>query len=206
MSCDLPELQLCVKRGETLKVPLRIETGEYVWVPITGISRTAPVVVEAPAHGCPDKWDAAVTGVRGMRQINAEVPLKDKSFKRVDVVDPDHVKFNKIDASSFSTYTGGGHLVFYKPLDLDTFVSAHMDVRAGPGKPLLYRFTTDDFSLQLDNVNRSLWINAERVVTAAKEYTEASFDIFLVNGGGEATPLCASTSKITIDPSITELE
>jgi len=203
MACALQKLELCIRKGSTVRIPVRVETDELVWKPITAISQTAPVTLTVMSHGCPDEWLAAVTGVKQPREINAPLPLKDSGFRRVKAVDSDTVSFNRVDGSVLRPYTSGGHLVYYKPLDLDQYVEARMDVRTKVGGELLATFTTDDDSLELDNVNRVLWINSAAVLTAAKTYIKGVFDIELINGGGDVRAICSADSTITIQPEIT---
>jgi hypothetical protein len=205
MACALPELKLCMRRGSTVRIPISVETDELVWKPITAIALTAPIELGVPLHGCPDKWRAAVTGVRQPREVNAAVPLKDSAFLPVDVVDANTVSFNRIDGSVLRPYTSGGHLVYYKPLDFSLYTGARMSVKDKIGGTLLAHFTTEGLTptLELDNVSRRLWISEAATVTALKGYKKGVFDIELYNGGGEVRALCSAESTLIILPEIT---
>lgn len=48
MACAKPIVPLCITRGSTNDIPIRIESDVWRYVAITGIEQSAPVVIEAP--------------------------------------------------------------------------------------------------------------------------------------------------------------
>lgn len=203
MACELIKLDLCIRKGDTVRIPLRIETDLMTWAPITAITQTAPVQITAVAHGLPEEWKAAVVGVRGMKEINADSLELSSAFKRATVVDVDTVEFNHIDASVFKPYVSGGHLVYYTPLDLTIYTEARMEVKDKVGGTQLAMFSTDDTTLELDNVNRTLWINMPATDSAALDFTQGVFDIELITGGGDVRAICSAESTLKVLPEVT---
>ena len=75
---------LVFTQGKTFTLALRWETIPIIYKPITGITATAPVRLTVVSHGCPDGWRAAVTGVKGMSEINGEAnKLKDTDYHMI---------------------------------------------------------------------------------------------------------------------------
>lgn len=203
MACQLTKLNLCIRKGSTVRIPLRIETEMMTWAPITAIAQTAPVQITAVAHGLPEEWKAAVVGVKGMKEINADSLDLSSAFRRVTVIDDDTVEFNHINASVFKAYTSGGHLVYFTPIDFSTYSDARMQVKTKVGGTVLAEFTTDDNSLEIDDANKVLWINMSAEDSSALTFERAVFDIELILGGGGVRAICSADSEITTLPEIT---
>lgn len=200
MACNLPKLSICVREGATNRIPLRFEVDELVWVPIANITQTAPLEVETTVpHNCPDEWGVAITGVRRPREINAEMPLKDRSFNRAKRTDVDKLVFNKIDGSVLAPYGGGGHVVFYKPLDLTTFSEARLEVKDRVGGTQLAYYSTEDNTLVFDPVNNTFWVEPGDTFG----FSKGVFDLEFVNPGGEVRAMCSVDSTFIVLPEIT---
>jgi hypothetical protein len=206
MACELAELDLCIRKGDTIRIPLRIETDLMTWAPITDIDQSAPVRITAVDHGLPDEWKAAVVGVKGMKEINADSLALSSAFTRVTVIDDDTIEFNHINAAVFKPYISGGHLVYYTPFDFTIYTGARMQVKDKVGGDELALFTTDDDTLELDNTNKILWINMTAADSAALDFKTAVFDIELVAGSGAVRAICSSSSTITLLSEITTEE
>lgn len=206
MACQLPKLEICFRKGSTIRFPLRLESDKRVWKPISGIELTAPVKLEVLGHGCPVNWRGLITGVEGTRQINS-LTLLDSALQPITVVDSDHIEFNHINASAYDAYVPGtGFLMYYEPVDLSQFASARMNVRSRVGAPLLLSLSTTvtaNGSLEIDTVTDTLWINMSAAISALLDFKRGVFDIELINGGDEVTALCSADSTLTILPEIT---
>ena len=97
------KLNLKIFQGSTFTEVLRWESSTKVYAPISGITRTAPVVVLSNYHGIPLNWRVKVSGVLGMKEINSgdnsklftPTPIKsnviDNQLKKVNIKH----KFNK---------------------------------------------------------------------------------------------------------------
>lgn len=196
-ACNLPKLKVCVNRRTTNRIPLRWETDELVWVPIASLSQTAPLeVVTQVAHGCPDEWPAVITGVRRPREVNASMPPKNRDFWRVKRLDAETVAFNRLDGSVLASYSGGGHLVFYKPFDYSPWSEALMIVRDRVGGNELATYSTDDNSLVFDPGNDSLWLEPGSEFA----FNSGVFELKLRNPSGEKRAMCRADSEFIVTP------
>lgn len=139
MSCQQSDLSIC--KGETFVRTFRWGVEPYVLKPITSISAAAPVVIVAPAHGAVDGWSVAVTGARGMTEINAKrYPPTASDWKAATRVDANTLSLNSVDSSGFSAHeAGSGFLVYATPVDLAgaTALFAVYDNPEMTGTPLL---------------------------------------------------------------------
>lgn len=206
MISPLPKLTIQARIGASADIALRLETSELRFIAITGMAKTAPLRVTAPIHGIPDLWYAAVIDARGMTEMNAadSNKIRDSEFHQVTVIDTNTVDFMEISSASFSTYTGGGYLVFYVPMDLSGYTSARMDIKRAVGSTAVLSLHTDDGTLEIDAATSSVWIRLSPTalsnagVTARDYY----FDIELIRSDG-VDAICAATSTVTVLPEIT---
>lgn len=114
-----------IHKGETYRWTIRPETASLVYVPISTISLTAPVQIGTTgAHGMPDGWRFAVTGAKGLTQLNAAVDQEtflpaDSDYFQGVVVDPNTIKIDHVNATQFPAYTSGGVLQYFLPMNLN---------------------------------------------------------------------------------------
>ena len=162
------EVSWVIRQGRTFKYTVRPETLPLVYKPITAAAQSAPVSITATGHGLVTGWNAAVTNVKGMTELNAVAnALKASDFAPVTVVDPNTVTFNAIDASGFSPYISGGHLVYYTPRSL-AGATARLDLRDRVGGTLLYAMSSTLGNILLDDTNH--FINVEIPASAGKDF------------------------------------
>lgn len=200
----MKKLALTLRKGETVAIPLRIESSVLVYKAITAIAKSAPVSITAEGHDLANGWDACVMNAKGMKQINAEEnPPADAEFRPVTVVDADTVQFNSVNAAGYSTYTGGGQIVYYAPLDLAAYASARMSVKDAVGGTEILSFTTSNGRLEFDAATNTLWLRMTSEDSELIEADEGVFDIELVTPGGEVKAVCSAESTITFLPEVT---
>lgn len=200
----MKKLALTLRKGETVAIPLRIESSVLVYKAITAIAKSAPVSITAEGHDLANGWDACVMNAKGMKQINAEEnPPADAEFRPVTVVDADTVQFNSVNAAGYSTYTGGGQIVYYAPLELASYASARMTVKDAVGGTVILSCTTSNARLELDSATDTLWVRMTAEDAALIEADEGVFDIELVTAAGEVKAVCSAESTITFLPEVT---
>lgn len=198
MSASALKLDLQIRRGSSVALPIRIETSRYKWAAITAITREAPVEITAPGHGFPNGWRAAVATAGGMAQINIANPLpKDRELRSIDVIDADTVQINSINASSFSAYTSGGYLVGFEPLDMSGIESARMDVRSAAGD-LLASFTTDDGTLVISAGVSAVVLTLDADQSRDLPFSFGLYDLELIGPGVTVSNVVAPTSTLTV--------
>lgn len=131
--------------GKTFTDILRWETTPIVRVAISGITTPngAPRIATLSPHGLVDGWRCAVTGVRGMVELNATDPnkIKDAEYHQATVIDASTIEFNDINASQFKSWTSGGFIQYNTPAPL-TGISARMAIKAVSGEYNLLRCKT----------------------------------------------------------------
>lgn len=132
-------------QGKTFTDLLRWETTPIVRIPIAGITTPngAPRIATLSAHGLVDGWRAAVTGVKGMSELNAADPnkIKDAEYHQATVIDATTIEFNDINASQFKAWVSGGFIQYNTPAPL-TGIGARMAIKAVSGEYNLLRCKT----------------------------------------------------------------
>jgi hypothetical protein len=200
----MKKLALTLRKGETVAIPLRIESPTLTYKSITAITKAGPVSITVTGHGIKDGWKAAVMNAGGMRQINAESnPPADAEFHKTTVVDANIVQFNDVNSAGYGAYTSGGQLVYYAPLDLSAYASARMTVKDRVGGTQILSFTTENGRLEIDSATDTLWVRMTATDSAAIAVSKGVFDIELVTPSGEVTALCSAESAMTFLPEVT---
>lgn len=135
-----------IKKGETYRCTYRPETQTQRYVEIAGISLTAPALIDAPAHGMVEGWRFAITGAKGLTQLNAEMDSsgflpREQDYFQGQVVDTDTIKIDEVNATAFPPYIGGGILQYGAPMDLNA-CSIRAQIRGtSKASPLLLDMT-----------------------------------------------------------------
>ena len=191
---------LVFTQGKPFTLALRWETIPIIYKPITGITATAPVRLTVVGHGCPDGWRAAVTGVKGMSEINGEAnKLKDTDYHIVTVIDVDTIEFNEVNAAGFKTYVSGGHLQFNTPVDL-AGATARMTVKDKVGGRVLHSLTTENGGIAIDPAAYSITLNISATDTETFAWKGGVYDLEVVQGA-VVTALLAG--KVTVSKEVT---
>jgi hypothetical protein len=200
----LSRLRLTVRRGASADIALRLETSAKKFAAITGMSKTAPLRVTAAGHGIPDMWYAAVIDARGMVEMNAadSNKIRESEFHQVDVIDANTVDFTGLSAAGFKTYTGGGHLAYYAPMDLTGYTSARMDIKRRVGGDVELALNTENGTLEIDSSTHSVWIRLNDTHLAALPAMEYVFDIELVSATA-VDAICSADSVLDVLPEVT---
>lgn len=174
-------------QGSTFREVLRWESATKIYVPITNITKTAPMVVTATAHGAPALWRVKISGVGGMTQANSA------DYVTSSAVDTNTLTFNQINASAYSTYTSGGMLEYNQPVNLSGF-TARMQIREKlTSDTVIQELTTANNKIVLDNTNKTIQFSLSAVETAALNFNTAVYSLELVSSGGEVQQLLTGT-------------
>lgn len=199
----MQKLNLTIRRGATVNIPIRLESDTLQSTAITAITKSTPVSITATGHGLPDQWRSCVVCAGGMTEINAEYPPFDADLQRTTVVDANTVQFNRVSSACYTTYTSGGSLVSYAPLDLSSFTSARLEVKNRVGGTQLALWTTTDGTLEIDNIAKALWVRLTAAQSTALSFTKGVFDIELVTAAGAVTAVCRADSVLTMLDEVT---
>lgn len=196
-------LSIELRRGASTNIPIRIETGVLSFKSITGLSNSAPLRVTAVGHGLPDGWRVAFMNTP-WDEINTEWDsMDDSNLRTISFVSVDTFDVVGLNSAGFSTYTSGGQIAYYSPLDLTQFASARMDIRTKVGGTLLGAYTTANGRLQLDTVNKVVRILLTAADTMLIKAGSWVFDLELVTSGGDVTAVCGPDSIVTVLPEVT---
>ena len=179
-----------IEQGRTFTLAVRWETTPIVYRAIAMIAQTAPARLTVPGHGCPDGWRAAVTGVKGMREINAESnEVCNADYHAVTVIDVDTIEFNEVNASGFHPYVSGGYLQYNTPVDLAGF-SGRMQIKDRVGGAVLASSKPEDAPLDVIGVTVDAAAKAIRLAipapaTEAITWRSGVYDLEMVSGDPE---------------------
>ena len=171
------ELSWVIRQGRTFRYLVRPEALPLVYKPITAIAKSAPVAITAPGHGLGSGWSAAITNVGGMTELNATAnSIKSTDFKQVTFVDANTVTINSIDSSGFSTYTSGGHLVYYTPVSM-AGAEVRLDLRDRVGGVLLYQMSSALGNIVIDDTNHMITLTIPATDSAGFTFVSAVGDL-----------------------------
>lgn len=165
-----------VYQGSTFQETLRWESSTKVYVPITNITKTAPMVVNAVAHGVPAGWRVKITGSLGMKEVNSE------DYRIATSVTTDNITFNAVNALGYTTYTGSGVLEYNQPVDLAGF-TARMQIRAKlEDAAVIHEMTTENAGIVINNTTKTIGLSISAATTATFNFQTAVYSLELVNG------------------------
>jgi hypothetical protein len=197
---------LTLTQGKTFSLTLRWESRPVKYKAITGISKTAPAIVTAPLHGVPDGWRGAISGVKGMTEINVEDPndIRDDEYRIATVIDANTLELNSVNACDFRAYTSGGYFQYYTPVDLTGF-SARMSIRHTARQSVLLECTvggtSGDVKPTAAGVDGGVTWDSATTGTPYKEWLPGN-----VYAPGDVVDLSdlirltSSNGRITLDP------
>ena len=197
---------LTILKGRTFTLVLRWETAPIVYKAITAIEQSAPARLTVPGHGCVDGWRAAVTGVKGMTEINAEAnKVRSADYQTVTIVDANTIEFNELDASGFKAYVSGGFLQYLTPVDL-TGYTGRTKIKDKVGGTLLLSTEPADAPLNLltatvDTTAKTITLGLDALTSAALSWSKAVHEAEMVAPDGKVYPLILP-SKIVVSTEV----
>lgn len=173
------KLNLKIYQGSTFKQVLRWESATKVYVPITNISKSAPVVITAANHGIPLGWRARVTNAGGMKEANS------LDYQIATSTTQDTVTFNQVNSLGFSAYTSGGVLEYNQPVPI-TGLMARMQIREKLNSPtVIHELTTANGGIVFDNNFKTITINIPDNITSTFTFTSAVYTLEFEDLNGE---------------------
>lgn len=178
------KLNLTIVQGSTFNQILRWESHTKVYVPITNITQSAPIVITAPNHNIPIGWRIKVTNVLGMKEIN-----NNETYHIVTDTSNDTITINQINSIGYSEYTSGGVVEYNQPVDISTH-TARMQIRSKlKSDTILYNLTSSNNEIILDPINSTITIVLQDEVTETFDFSSAVYDLELINNIGEVIKL-----------------
>lgn len=184
------KLNLKIYQGSTFRQVLRWESSTKVYVPITNISKSAPVVITAANHGAPLGWRVKVVGAGGMKEINQ------LDYQTVTDKTTDTVTLNQVNSLGFTAYTSGGVLEYNQPVSILSY-SARMQIREKlDSNTVLHSLTTQNGGIILDNVDKTITILIPYQTTALFNFKAAVYDLELIDANGEVSQLVTGSISL----------
>jgi hypothetical protein len=175
-------------QGSTVTEILRWESTTKVYKPITGITNSAPVVINSLAHEIPNDWRVKITSVLGMTDINNV-----SNYYRVSNVTANTLTILDINSLGFKTYTGGGVLEYNKPIDLNGYTAVMRIKTKITDTNILYEASTSNGGIVIDNINKSISIKLSATTTSSFTFTSAVYTLILTSNNGNVIPLSSGT-------------
>lgn len=186
------KLNLKIYQGSTFIQTLRWESSTKVYVPITNVTKSAPVIITAANHAVPVGWRARVTNVAGMKEINCS----EDEYYTVTGTTQDTISINSINSVGYTTYTSGGILEYNQPVDLVGY-TARMHIREKlESTSILLQLTTENSRIILDNIYKTITLKISATDTASLNFTQAVYNLELINQEGLVTSLTTGNIQL----------
>lgn len=184
------KMNLKMYQGSTFREVLRWESSIKVYKPITNITKAAPAVVTATAHGIPEGWRARISGVLGMKEINSE------DYNIITAATNDEVTFNSINASGYTAYTSGGILEYNSPVNL-TGYTGRLQLRPKVNSDtVLLELTTENGGIALDTIKSTITLLATAAQTQDLTFSSAVYSLEMIKAGEVSQLITGSVTLI----------
>ena len=185
------KLNFKVYQGSTFSEVLRWESSTKVYKTITGITKAAPTVITAVAHGLPVGWRTKVTNVLGMTAINSN-----DNYNTVSEATADTITLNDINSLGYIGTASGGVLEYNLPIDTASF-SARMQIRPSlTSTTLIKELTTANDGILIDNGLKTITIFMSATDTAAFTFSTAVYSLELISSSGIVTQLVTGNMSL----------
>jgi len=189
-------LHFKIYQGSTFNEVLRWETILKTYIPITAISKSAPLVVTAPAHGVPKEWRVRFTNILGMVELNSA-----ENYHQVTEVTANSLTINTVNSLAYKEYISGGVLEYNTPVNL-TGYTARMQIRNKVDSTTsIIELTTENSGIVLDNINKTILLKIPALTTSTFNFLNAVYSLELVASGGQVTTLVSG--NITLVKEVT---
>lgn len=177
------KLDLSIYQGATFSKVLRYETSKKLYINITSISKSAPIVITAPNHGIPEGWRFKISGVKGMIEANS------LDWSPAANVTSNTLVINNINATEFSTYTSGGLIEYYEPVNLQG-ATGRLQIRNTINNPtVLYSMTTENGGIVINNTDKTIEFLISSGTTQTFNFSKAVYSFELILNTGDVIPL-----------------
>lgn len=194
---------ITIKQGSNFQMIVRWATKDVVFKAITGITRAAPPVITAVAHGLTDGWKAALTNIVGPDPLNAlNDPPKTKDYYEVLVLTSDTFSLKGVDATGFDAYASGGIVRYFNPVDLSDYVSARMQVRSAlAATSTILDLTSGAGDIVIDDTAKTITTSLDAADTELLSFSAGVYSMEMVHTSGAVYEVVHG--KVTLDKEIT---
>lgn len=190
------KLNFQIYQGGTFKQILRWESGTKAYVPITNITKSAPVAITAVGHNIPPGWRVKVLNAGGMKEINSA-----DTYYQATVVTDNLIELNSVVSLNYSTYTSGGVLEYNLPINLTGYTARLTLADSINSTEALYETTSAAGGVILDTAAHTITINIPASATRDFNFSKAVYDLSLQRGT-EITPFATGLIFLTKGASV----
>lgn len=184
-----------IYQGSTFEETLRWESETKQYMPISGISQTAPcVITTSGTHSVPVNWRVRVTGVNGMKDINT---IADDAYYLVTSKTSTTLTLNQVNSAGYGAYTSGGILSWNTPIPL-TGYTAQMQIRETlESTTVLAELTTANNRIIIDPVNFTIQMKLSAAITGTFDFDAAVYSMELTDNQGTVYPFLSGSISLT---------
>lgn len=176
----MAQVDLEIKQGKTFTRVFRWGIEPILFLPITAASQAAPVQLTVTGHGLTDGWPVVPVSLKGMTELNCpHDPPWANDYKSLAVVNANTVKLAKVNSADFSSYTSGGYLRTYTPVDLTNY-TARMTIKDRKGGTALVTLVSPT-NIVVDNAAKTITVTITPTATTAFTWTYGVYDLELEN-------------------------
>lgn len=161
-----------IYQGSTFREVLRWESSEKSYLPITGISKSAPLVITTEEHSIPVGWRIKVTNVAGMKEINSA-----DTYHVVTAVTATSLTISSINSIGYTDYISNGVIEYNAPINL-TGYTARMHLRSKlADTEIIEELTTENNLVVLNNDTKTINLNIPASTTAGYTFKTAVYSL-----------------------------
>lgn len=185
------KLNFQLYQGGTFKQILRWESGTKAYIPITGITKSAPVTITAPGHDIPPGWRVKVMNVGGMKEINNA-----DTYYQATVVTDNLIELNSVVSLNYTTYTSGGIIEYNLPINLVGYTGKLTLADSVNSASPVYETSTLDGGVIIDTEAHTITINIPATVTKEFTFSKVVYELNL-QYGTEVIPFASGLIFLT---------
>ena len=187
------KLNYKIYQGSTFSEDLRWESSTRLYVPITGISKSAPLVITTEGHEIPIGWRVKVTNVLGMKEVNSG-----DLYHVVTSVTATTITLSSLNSLGFTDYVSGGVVEYSVPVNLVGY-TARMQLREKlTSSTVLEELTTQNGLITLDNTTKVINLNIPASTTTEYTFKTAVYSLELEKDS-VVTPLVNGTVSLELE-------
>jgi hypothetical protein len=177
-------LHFKIYQGSTFNEIIRWETLLKTYVTITGITKAAPVVITATAHGIPVEWRVKLGNIVGMTELNSS-----ETYHQVTSTTTDTITLNAVNTLAYKSYVSGGVLEYNTPVNLSGYTARMQIHNKVDSTSSIIELTTENSGIILDNINKTILLKMSASDTSAFNFINAVYSLELVSSAGQVTTL-----------------
>lgn len=194
----MAKTNLIIQQGKTFAKTVRYEGPDIIYHPVSSIEKTAPVRISfLTPHPFYDGQRVAITGVLGMKQINATTvnPVSLSEYLPCKVVSSLQIEINSVNASGFTPYKSGGVVQALVPIDLTGYTGRFV-IKNRVGGNILFTSQIKTDAIQIDVINNSIKLSISAEDTASFSWTNGVYEVELEDSDGFVVQLLYGNIKV----------